>query len=101
MNVFRLCDIINIERSVVPFDEDSLLRFRVGSTLKNRFSMLLICTIKEILSTLCFVVWVDISDARNLSTPHNFVRFYLPSLLPVNDNDNKREERKRESVCLC
>jgi lipopolysaccharide biosynthesis glycosyltransferase len=45
--------------SVVPFelDDQRLFRFAIGDTDKN-------------------------SGARNLSSPHNFVRFYLPTLLP-------------------
>lgn len=45
--------------NVVPFDtaDERLFRFGIGDTQKN-------------------------SGERNLSSPHNFVRFYLPTLLP-------------------
>lgn len=45
--------------NIVPFDvnDERLFRFGIGDTHKN-------------------------SGERNLSSPHNFVRFYLPTLLP-------------------
>ena len=38
------------------------------------------------------------SEARNLSTPHNFVRFYLPSLLPVRRQTTNTKKNKNYTI---